>query len=67
MEEDLGVGVPPCSAVQEVGVLPGDVVDSLLVDDDDAMVPYPVLLVGVCLLGLTWSRRQLILTTWSRN
>ena len=39
LEEDLDLVVPPCSAVQEVGVLPGDGVDSLLVDDDDAMVP----------------------------
>ena len=39
LEEDLDLIVPPCSAVQEVGVLPGDGVDSLLVDDDDAMVP----------------------------
>ena len=66
LEEVLDVGVPPCSAVQEVVELPGDVDDGLLVDDGDAMVALPVLLVGVCLLGLTRWRRQLTLTTWSR-
>ena len=67
LEEVLDVGVPPCSAVQEVVVeLPGVVGDGLLVDDGDAMVALPVLLVGVCLLGLTRWRRQLTLTTWSR-
>ena len=67
LEEDLDVVNLPFPAILEGVVLPGDVGDGLLVVVDDAMVPCPVLLVGVCLLGPIKSQRQLTLTTWSRK
>ena len=67
IEEDLDVDNLPFPAILEVVVLPGDIGDGLLVDVGDVMVPCPILLVGVCLLVLIKSRRQLTLTTWSRK
>ena len=66
-EDDLDVVNLLLPAIQEGVDLPGDVGDGLLVVVGDAMVPCPVLLVGVCLLGPIKSQRQLTLTTWSRK
>ena len=60
------VGFLSCSAILD-NVHPGDGGDDLLVGVGDVMVPCPVLLVGVCLLGPIKSQIQLTLTTWSRT
>ena len=53
LDEDGDVGLLSCSAIADVVGHPGVVDDDApLVGLDDSMVTCPVLLVGVCLLGL---------------